>query len=211
MIDPSSFLIFMTAALLLLLAPGPAVLYIVARSIDQGARAGVVSSLGMFAGGFFHVAAAAFGLSAILMTSALAFSVVKYAGAAYLIYLGIKTLTSARNVQPVDAPEQRPLRRIFREAVIVQMLNPKAAIFFFAFLPQFVNPERGSALVQILVLGFSYGLLGLCTDSSYALLAGRIGATLRSSARALRAQRYVAGVTYISLGMVTATSGSAHD
>lgn len=201
--------VFITAALVLLLTPGPSVLFIVARSIDQGVKAGLVSVVGMAAGGTVHVAAAALGVSAILMSSAVVFTTFKYAGAGYLIYLGVKTLRSAR--EPVQAlqPKQQPLRRIFLEAITVQVLNPKAALFFFAFLPQFVDPARGSAFAQIVLLGGIYHGLALLTDSAYAVAAGKLSAVLRRSERVVRVQRNVAGATYIGLGVLTAASGSA--
>jgi threonine/homoserine/homoserine lactone efflux protein len=205
----SSFPIFVVAALALLLTPGPSVLFIVARSIDQGVRAGLVSVAGLALGGTVHVAAAALGLSAILLSSAVACSIVKYIGAAYLIFLGIRTLLSARRHVNVQAPPRQPLGRIFREAVVVQILNPKAALFFFAFLPQFVSPSRGSAMLQILVLGGVYHGLALITDSAYAITAGKLGHLVRRSARVVRAQRNVSGITYIGLGLLSASSGSS--
>jgi len=205
-IDNTSFIFFLAAALVLLVTPGPAVLYIVARSIDQGPRAGLVSCVGMTVGGLIQVAAAAFGLSSLLMSSALAFSIVKYAGAAYLMYLGVRTLMSGQDVQPILTPHRTSLRRVFSEAVVVQVLNPKAALFFLAFLPQFVDPSRG-ALGQVFALGGSYLSLALMTASLYAILGGKFGLWIRSHVRLVRAQRYFTGVTYLVLGLVTAVSG----
>src|SRR5262245_48763064 len=146
--------LFVAAALVLLLTPGPAVLYIVTRSIDQGRRAGLVSALGVHAGTLVHVVGAAAGLSALLMASATVFSAVKYLGAAYLIYLGIRRLrdrtTTLVSAHAAGAP---PLRRAFVDGVIVNVLNPKTALFFLAFLPQFVDVARGSVGAQILALG----------------------------------------------------------
>lgn len=205
----SVLLLFTTAALALLLTPGPAVLYIVARSLDQGRAAGIVSAVGVGLGTMFHVVAAALGLSALLVSSSLAFTVVKYLGAAYLIYLGIQKL---REQQPAQvhtvAPPAQPLRRIFTQGVIVNILNPKTALFFFAFLPQFIDPARGSATIQILLLGVLFVVLGMFTDSGYALLAGTARGFLRESITFIRAQRYVAGSIYIFLGLLTAFSGS---
>ncbi|HSD83688.1 MAG TPA: LysE family translocator, partial [Anaerolineae bacterium] len=140
--------VFLLAALILLLTPGPAVLYIVARSLDQGRLAGLVSVLSIEVGNSVHVLAAALGLSALLLSSALAFSVVKYLGAAYLIYLGLRRLLSRDAAQPTATLQRQSLRRIFRQGVVVAVLNPKTALFFLAFLPQFVDPARGSAAAQ---------------------------------------------------------------
>jgi threonine/homoserine/homoserine lactone efflux protein len=206
--DLATLAVFVTAALALLLVPGPAVLYIVTRSVDQGRRAGIISVLGIGVGTFFHIAAAALGLSALLLSSALAFDVVKYLGAAYLIYLGIRTLRSREaHVQQVAAGRQS-LRRIFSQGVIVNVLNPKTALFFFAFLPQFVNPAHGSVTAQIVFLGCVFVALGMLSDGSYALLAGTFAGRLKGSPRFLHTQRYVAGGVYISLGVAAALSGS---
>lgn len=203
-----NFALFIAAALVLLITPGPSVLFIVARSVEQGVKAGLVSVVGMAAGGTVHVAAAALGVSAILLSSALLFTVVKYVGAVYLIYLGIRTLLSARQAVAVEVPEARPLRTVFFEAVTVQILNPKAALFFFAFLPQFVAPDRGAVPLQILMLGGIYHGLALITDSAYAIAAGRLGLLLRGNRRLIRLQRQVSGATYIGIGLVTAGTGS---
>jgi threonine/homoserine/homoserine lactone efflux protein len=204
----STLVLFLVAALALLITPGPAVLYIVTRSIDQGRMAGIVSVLGIAVGTLFHVAAAALGVSALLVSSALAFSVVKYLGAAYLIYLGVRKLLER------DAPErqgiagQRSLARIFSQGVLVNLLNPKTALFFFAFLPQFVDVSRGAVAFQILSLGCMFVVLGVLSDGSYALLAGTFGRWLKGNARFLPGQRYFAGGVYVALGVTTALSGS---
>ncbi len=204
----STLALFMVAALALLITPGPAVLYIVARSIDQGRRAGIVSMLGIHVGTLFHVAAAALGISALLMSSALAFNVVKYIGAAYLIYLGLRKLLAREELHQPEVVENRKLARIFYQGVLVNLLNPKTALFFFAFLPQFVNPGKGAVAGQILFLGFTFVVLGICSDGLYALLAGTMGHWLKGNLRFLRAQRYFAGTVYIGLGLTTALSGS---
>lgn len=203
-----TLIIFISAGLALLLAPGPAVLYILARSIEQGRMAGVVSALGVGVGTLVHVAAAALGISAILVSSALVFSIVKYLGAAYLIYLGIRTLLDARrNHVQVTVDTKQPLRVIFRQGVIVNILNPKTALFFFAFLPQFVEPARGSVALQSLLLGTLFVSMGIITDSLYALAAGTVREWLARSVRVLRAQRYLSGGIYILLGLTTAFAG----
>jgi threonine/homoserine/homoserine lactone efflux protein len=198
--------VYVTAALALLLTPGPAVLYIVTRSIDQGRKAGLVSVLGIELANFCHVVAASLGLSALLLSSALAFNVVKYAGAAYLIYLGIRKLTG-RDVPPDTQPVgQQSLGRIFSQGVVVNLLNPKTALFFFAFLPQFVDSARGSVALQIFLLGLIFVTMGTVTDSSYALLSGSMGRWLRGNLGFLRFQRYFTGSVYIGLGITTALS-----
>jgi threonine/homoserine/homoserine lactone efflux protein len=208
MLDLNTLPLFLTATIVLLLTPGPAVLYIITRSVDQGRRAGLVSVLGIEAGGLFHVAAAALGISAILMTSALAFDVVKYLGAAYLIYLGVQKLRSRVDVEQTEVVQPDSLRRIFSQGVIVNVLNPKTALFFFAFLPQFVDPSRGSVAVQMVMLGILFLLTATITDGMYAVLAGTAGRWLRGNLRFLRAQKYVAGIVYIGLGVVAALTPS---
>src|SRR5437773_8065268 len=157
--------LFLTTALILLLTPGPAVLYIVTRSIDQGRRAGLVSVLGIEVANVFHVTAAVLGVSAILLSSALAFNFVKYLGAAYLIYLGIRRLMARDDMQRSEAGERKSLRRIFSQGVIVNLLNPKTALFYFAFLPQFVDTSKGSIALQVLFLGLIFALMATTTDS----------------------------------------------
>ena len=209
--DPSALTLFLIAAAVLLLTPGPAVLYIVARSIDQGRLAGIVSTLGIATGTLFHIAAAAFGLSALLVTSALAFNIVKYLGAAYLIYLGIRTLLRRETPTPTAEVKSKKLGKIFYEGVLVNLLNPKTALFFFAFLPQFVDPARGAAAVQILTLGGIFVVMAIISDGLYALLAGSIGQLLKSNQRFLSLQRYFTGGIYLALGVVTALAGSGRE
>jgi threonine/homoserine/homoserine lactone efflux protein len=204
----SNLSLFVIAALTLLLTPGPAVLYIITRSIDQGRRAGLVSVVGIQTGGLFHVAAAALGISAILMSSALAFDLVKYLGAAYLVYLGIRKLTSKVEAETdVDVPPDS-LWRIFSQGVVVNVLNPKTALFFFAFLPQFVDPAKGSVPLQMFMLGALFILLAFFTDGMYALAAGTAGRWLKGNIRFLKAQKYFAGTVYIGLGLVAALAPS---
>ena len=200
--------LFVIAALVLLVTPGPAVLYIVARSIDQGRSAGVISTLGVGVGTLFHVAAAALGVSALLVSSALAFNVVKYVRAAYLVYLGLRKLLVREELQQLGVIEHKKLTRVFYQGVLVNLLNPKTALFFFAFLPQFVDTSKGAVAGQILFLGVVFVVLGICSDGSYALLAGTIGHWLKGDLRFLRAQRYFAGTVYIGLGVTTALLGS---
>src|SRR5947207_12018745 len=161
--------LFISVTLLLVFMPGPNTLYIIARSIQQGRRAGIVSSLGVQVGSLLHIAAAALGLSALLLSSALAFNVVQYAGAAYLIYLGVKTLLTKEKMGPTQAVQQTSLRRVFSQGVVVNLLNPKTALFFFAFLPQFIDATRGRLVMQIVSLGAILVLLGTLSDTVYAL------------------------------------------
>ncbi|GIW03979.1 MAG: RhtB family transporter [Thermomicrobiales bacterium] len=206
--DTSTLLVFVLAALALLLIPGPAVLYIVARGIQQGRAAGVVSALGVGAGGVMHVLAATAGLSALLLSSALAFSVVKYLGAAYLLFLGIRTLRGGGSAGALSEPPPMRLWRMFLQGAIVNVLNPKVALFFFAFLPQFVDPARGDVTGQLLFFGCLYVTLGIMSDSAYGLLAGTAGHWLRARPRFLRRQRLVSGSIYIGLGLTAALTGS---
>jgi threonine/homoserine/homoserine lactone efflux protein len=206
--DWSTLSLFIAAASILVFIPGPNTLYIIARSVQQGRAAGTVSSLGVQVGTLFHVAAAAFGLSALLLSSALAFDIVKYAGAAYLIYLGVKTLLTKEKIEPTEEIKRGSLSRVFFQGVIVNVLNPKTALFFFAFLPQFIDATRGAVAMQIVLLGMILVFLGILSDTVYALAAGSIGNRLRGSIRFLRAQRYFAGSVYIGLGAATALTGT---
>ena len=210
---PSTLALFSLAALALLVVPGPAVLYIVARGINQGRRAALVSALGVQVGGLFHVVAATVGLSALLLSSAVAFTLVKYAGAAYLVYLGVRTLLARRTIQAVvDAPPAAvSLGRVFAQGVVVNLLNPKTVLFFLAFLPQFVDPERGAVAGQTLLLGALFLTIATCSDGLYALLAGSAGGWLKRNAGFLRAERYVAGGIYLALGLTTALVGADPD
>ena len=196
--------IFLLAALILLLTPGPAVLYIVARSLDQGRLAGFVSVLSIEVGNFVHVLAATLGLSAILVSSALAFSIVKYLGAAYLIYLGVRRLLARETEHQLTPFQRQSLRRIFRQGVLVAILNPKTALFFFAFLPQFVDSSKGSLTIQLLNLGCLFVFMVIVTDSLYALLAGTVGQWLKGTHSFLRIERYLVGTVYIGLGLMAA-------
>lgn len=212
--DSSTFGLFLVATLALLLVPGPAVLYIVARSVDGGRSAGLVSVLGIHAGTMVHIAFAAIGLSAILASSATAFGVVKWLGAAYLVWLGLQRIFARDEETVPPNVEPKRLSRIFSQGVIVNVLNPKTALFFLAFLPQFVDPSRGAAWAQVIVLGAVFVALGLCTDGVYALLSGTAGNLLRrksESASYRRGQRYVSGGVYLALGAATAVSGSGKD
>ena len=198
--------LFIPAALVLILTPGPVVLYIIARSVNQGHKAGLISVVGLEIGNFCHVIAAALGLTAILLSSALLFDAVKYLGAAYLIYLGVQKLRSKDEV--VDQTVQRDsLRRIFLEGILVAVLNPKTAIFFFAFFPQFIHTSKGNITAQILFLGIILVIMATISDSIWAMTTGTAGRWLRGNLRYLRFERYVTGVIYIGLGITAALAG----
>jgi threonine/homoserine/homoserine lactone efflux protein len=200
--------LFVAAALALLLTPGPAVLYIVTRSVEQGRLAGLVSLLGIHAATLVHVAAAALGLSALLASSALAFSVVKYAGAAYLIWLGLRKIFGRNGgIGAVELP-RHSLARVLRDGFVVNLLNPKTALFFLAFLPQFVEASRGGVQMQILFLGMLFVAIALFTDGAYALAAGAAGGWLKRSPRFLKAERFVSGGVFIGLGLTAAFTGN---
>lgn len=206
--DWSKLSLFISVTLILVFVPGPNTLYIIARSIQQGRRAGVVSSFGVQVGSIVHIACAAFGLSALLLSSALAFSVVRYAGAAYLIYLGIRTLLTKEKMEHPREVRRASLSRVFYQGVVVNLLNPKTALFFFAFLPQFVDAARGGVAMQIVSLGAILVILGTLSDMAYALASGSIGNWLRGNLKFLRAQRVFAGSVYLGLGAATALGGT---
>jgi threonine/homoserine/homoserine lactone efflux protein len=205
--DGASLAVFCAAAAVLLIMPGPAVFYIVARSVDQGRRAGLVSMLGIGAGTFFHVGAAAFGLSALVASSELVFEVIRYAGACYLVWMGIRRLLQRDDLGEGGASRRRDLAKIFRDGMLVNILNPKTALFFFAFLPQFVDPARGAVHSQVIFLGTLFILLGVVSDGAWALAAGTAGNWLKATPRAQAASRYVTGGAYLALGMGAALTG----
>ncbi|MFJ7647152.1 LysE family translocator [Lysinibacillus sp. NPDC097279] len=195
--------LFVVAAITLLIIPGPAVIYIMARSIDQGKKAGLISVLGVSLGGSIHVVAGAIGVSAILMTSATAFHIVKYIGAAYLIYLGYKALTSATEHMPIETPKSahKQLVKIFYQSAIIEVMNPKTALFFLAFFPQFISPSAGSVTEQFLLLGTLFILLGLMSDGLYAVLATTIRNWLLKRNVNSKLQNRITGYLYIVLGV----------
>lgn len=200
--------LFFSASLVLLVTPGPAVIYIVTRSVAQGRRAGVVSSLALSVGNTFQVAAAAYGISMLLDSSMLAFNVVKFMGAGYLVYLGVRRLMEGGRSGGAEIMEKEGLSRIFRQGVIVNLLNPKTAVFFFSYLPQFADVSKGALRGQILFLGAVFLVMGLFVGGFYAILAGTTGNWLRRSSRYYRFQRYVTGGVFIALGVAAAFSGS---
>jgi threonine/homoserine/homoserine lactone efflux protein len=208
MIELSQLYFFLGASLALLLVPGPAVLYITARSANQGRLAGLVSVLAIETANFLQAVAATLGLSAILLSSALAFDVVKYLGAAYLVYLGLRKLLLREEEAGDQAIKSESLTQIYWQGFAINLLNPKTALFFFAFLPQFVDPARGDVTTQTLLLGGIFVGLALITDSLYALLASSLADRLRGSRHFQKGQRYFAGLVYVGLGITTALTGS---
>ncbi len=196
--------VFLLASLAVLLSPGPNVLYVIARSIDQGRKAGVVSVLGLETGTLLQVAAVALSLSAIGMTSALMFDAVKYLGAAYLLYLGIRKALERGALAESQATTRASLRRLFAQGVLIGVLNPKTGLFFLAFLPQFVDPVLGNLAMQTASLGLAFIALATTTDGGYALLAASLGQRLRRSKHFVVGQRCFAASMFIALGVSAA-------
>lgn len=210
LLPPWSLLsVFLLASFVLAVTPGPGVIYIVARSVAQGRRSGLASVAGVAVGNFGNAIAASCGLAALFAASTLAFAMVKYAGAAYLIYLGIKALRA--KALPVSAaePDAAPLWPIFRDGVVVALLNPKTAIFFTAFLPQFMtlHADGSAALAQALALSALFVIMAAVTDAAYAFLAGMIAPRLAKSKSVGGIARVTAGVSFIALGVFAALSG----
>jgi threonine/homoserine/homoserine lactone efflux protein len=205
--DGSTLVLFSLAALALIVVPGPAVLYVVAQSIGSGRRAGLASSLGIATGGLVHVTAATVGLSSLLASSATAFTAVKLAGAVYLVAIGLRKILGREESVTAQPGTPRRRRRIYGQGVVVNVLNPKTALFFLAFLPQFVDPDRGSAALQIAVLGLVFVVLALLSDSLWALAAGTAGTRLRRSTSFLRVERYLSGSIFVGLGLTAAFAG----
>jgi threonine/homoserine/homoserine lactone efflux protein len=199
----STFPLFAAASVALLMLPGPAVLFIVARSGAQGRRAGLVSVLGVHTATIVHVLAAAAGLSAIVVASAFAFTVVKVFGGCYLIYIGIRTIRGARQLVPSAAPAHRTEKRIYAEAFVVNLFNPKTALFFLAFIPQFVERGHGPIWSQTMVLGGTFIAIGLCTDSLWAVIGASVGGWFNDRASRLKASRYAEGGILVGLGLLT--------
>ena len=201
----TSFALFCLASAALAVVPGPAVTYIVMHSVDKGRRAGLASAAGVASGGLVHVAAATVGLSALIASSATAFTVVKLVGALYLIVVGIRRIAGRDDSEQVQAPPA-PLGRLYRQGVIVNVFNPKTALFFLAFLPQFV--DRGSSIPpQVALLGITFAAIAFASDCLYALLADLLAGRLRRSGRGARARRFVSGGIFVALGV---TAAAAH-
>ena len=204
----STFLAFALASLALLLIPGPAVLYILNRSVSDGRRIGLAAVGGLELGNAVHALAAALGLSAVLATSAIAFNAVKWIGVAYLIFTGVRILRHPPKVVSEQATGHSA-SKAFRQGIVVNVFNPKVALFFLSFLPQFLDPKRGHATLQALTLGVMFVLIGCVTDSAYSLVASSLRAVLLRGKGLPFMQRYVAGTVFIGLGLVAAATGQA--
>jgi len=199
------------ASLVLAVTPGPAVLFIVARSVHQGRRAGAFSALGIALGGLVHVVGAVVGFSALLVSSAAAFTAVRWAGALYLVWLGVKTLRSGGVEADVAVPPPAPPRRLVAQGFVVNVFNPKTALFFLAFLPQFVDPARGGVPLQMLELGITFLAVAASSDMTYALLSGTLARRLPSTRGSRRTARWLTGGAYVALGTVAALAGRGRD
>ena len=201
----SAIALFCLASVALAVVPGPAVTYIVTQSIDKGRRAGLVSALGVASGGLVHVAAATVGLSALIASSATAFTTVKLVGAGYLIVIGVRRILSREEDTEVQV-EPTAHGRLYAQGVVVNVLNPKTALFFLAFLPQFVDASSGSIPAQVAFLGVLFAAIALTTDTMYALLADLLAGKLRRSGTGAKLRRWVSGGIFIALGVTAATA-----
>lgn len=199
--DSRSLLVFIGAGLLLNITPGPDVLYIVGRSIGQGRRAGLVSVLGISTGCLFHVASAALGLSALMLAIPAAYDVVRYAGAAYLVWLGVRAIASTSSPLRIQRPEAVPLGRVFRQGMLTNVFNPKVALFFLAFLPQFADPTRGPVPFQIAMLGLIFIANGAVICVVYAVAASWIGEWLSARYGIAAWLNRAMGALFVSLGV----------
>jgi threonine/homoserine/homoserine lactone efflux protein len=206
----STYLVFLATGMALLLVPGPAVLYVVTRSIEMGRGGGLASVAGITTGTIAYVTLAAAGLSSLLLASTAAFDAVRYVGAAYLFLLGVRRLLG-RGLDDLEA-ESRPRtrRRAYAQGVVVNLTNPKTIVFVFAFLPQFVDPHAQHAWAQVLVLGLSFTVLGFLSDSAWALAAGTVADRLRGSKRLARVQRWFGGGVLVGLGVLAAVWTPSH-
>ena len=202
LIDPTTLVTYVGIVLGFVFIPGPATLLTVATATGSGTRVGIATGLGIAVGDIMHTAMAVLGISAIILASAMLFSIVKYLGAAYLVYLGIRAILARRPTLAVDARRaQLSAQSAFRQAILAELLNPKTALFFLAFLPQFVRPENGSVFLQLAVLGVILVLLGLFSTTVFAVCAGQVGSFLRRNPAVLRWQGKVVGTIYCALGV----------
>jgi threonine/homoserine/homoserine lactone efflux protein len=207
---PSTLLLVAIASLVLVMIPGPNVIYIATRSLSHGRRIGVASTLGVECGILVHVCAATLGLSALIRSSPLAFDIVKYLGVGYLVFLGVRSLVRGRPLDLTAEQGSASARRAYGEGVLISVLNPKIALFFVAFLPQFVDPSRGSDTTQILVLGLIFVGIASASDLCWALAAGTFGGWLRARPAFARRQHLLTGGVYLALGAVAALTGAGH-
>lgn len=200
----STYAVFIATALALLAIPGPAVLYVVTRSIEMGRAGGMASVAGITTGTVIHVTLATAGLSSLILASKTAFGAVKFVGAAYLILLGVRRLLTRNAEESEEERAPRTLRRAYTQGVVVNLTNPKTIVFIFAFVPQFVDPSARHVWLQVLVLGLSFALLGFLSDNLYALAAGSVAERLRGSRGIARVQRWFGGSILIGLGIAAA-------
>ncbi len=205
MLPMHNFALFLAAAVVLAVTPGPGIFYVLTRTLAGGRRDGLLSAGGTLLGGMFHVFAAALGVSAILAASALAFAVVKYAGAAYLVYLGIRMIRS-RDFS-LNLAQPSALKETFRQGIMTEVLNPKTALFFLSFIPQFIHPERGHVFAQFVTLGVISVSLNTSADIAVAVRAGVLGSRLKQNPRLIRRQRVASGLAMIGLGVYVAVAG----
>ncbi|WP_287803983.1 LysE family translocator [Diaphorobacter sp.] len=202
MIDWATLITYVAIVLGFVFIPGPATLLTVARATTSGTRVGVATGAGIAAGDVIHTAMAIIGISALIAASATLFSIVKYLGAAYLVYLGIQAILAKTTSQPTTAGALPvTAQKAFRQAILAEVLNPKTALFFLAFLPQFVHPENGSVSLQLTTLGIIFVLLGLVSTLVFAIGAGGLGKFLRRNPAVLKWQGKVVGGIYCALGV----------
>jgi threonine/homoserine/homoserine lactone efflux protein len=202
--SPSTYALFVATCLVLLAIPGPAVLYVVSRSVDQGRNAGLASVAGICTGTIVHVTLATIGLSSLVLASKIAFDAVRYVGAAYLIYLGVRRLLTRSAEEEPRVRPPRTVRDLYTQGLVVNLLNPKTIVFIFAFIPQFVDLETGHVWFQVLVLGLSFATLGALSDSLYAIVAGTVADKLRGTPLIARVERWFGGTVLIGLGVTSA-------
>jgi len=207
MITVNDFLIFAFASLMLNITPGNDMLYVATRSTSQGVRAGIVSALGIATGCIVHLLAAVIGLSAIIANSAIAFDIIKYSGAAYLVYLGIKAFISKQNKFSINEKiEKQSLSKLFWQGALTNVLNPKVALFFLAFLPQFIHPENGNTAIQISLLGLWFNFSGTIVNIIVASLFGKLGNWLADKQAFIKWQNKITGLVLVGLGIKVALS-----
>lgn len=207
MVDTTTFLLFCITSFVLMITPGPNMLYIIAGSVGQGRKEGIVSALGVDTGFLVHIIAAVIGLSALLVSSAVAFHIAKYLGAAYLIYLGARILLERAEPKHYETQNRKSLWKVYYQGFLTSVLNPKVAVFFLAFFPQFVHVSRGAVAGQILFLGMAFIFIGIFVDLIVALLAGAAGNWLRDRIRFWRVQKWLTGSVFVALGVGTALTG----
>jgi threonine/homoserine/homoserine lactone efflux protein len=201
MIDQATLVTYLAVLLGFVFIPGPAVLLTLAKASSSGSRAGIATGIGIAVGDLFHTLMAVVGISAIIMASALLFSVIKYAGAAYLVYLGLREIFGKIESSFVAEGEKVKFAVAFKQAVLIEVLNPKSALFFLAFLPQFIKPENGSVSLQVFVLGILFILMGMLSTFVVAICAGNVGTFIRKNPAFFRLQGKIVGTIYCSLGV----------